>query len=52
LRAGSAGGSGVVILKYADSMTLTISGGLTSSTATSGGFKVTTFTAGTGTVSF
>ena len=51
-RAGSAGGSGVVILKYADSLTLTIGAGLTSSTTTSGGYKVTTFTAGTDTVSF
>jgi hypothetical protein len=31
---------------------LTIGGGLTSSTSTSGGFKVTSFTAGTDTVSF
>jgi hypothetical protein len=29
---------------------LTIGGGLTSSTSTAGGFKVTTFTAGTDTV--
>jgi hypothetical protein len=50
--AGGTGGSGVVILKYPDSYTLTIGGGLTSSTATAGGYKVTTFTAGTGTVSF
>jgi hypothetical protein len=50
---GGAGGSGVVIVKYPD--TLTISnpgGGLTSSTASAGGFKVTTFTAGTGTIQF
>jgi hypothetical protein len=43
----------VVILRYAD--TLTISnpgGGLTLSTATAGGFSVTTVTAGTGNVSF
>jgi hypothetical protein len=46
------GGSGVVILKYPDSITLTIGGGLTSSTSTAGGFKTTTFTAGTDTVSF
>jgi hypothetical protein len=39
-------------LKYPDSITLTIGGGLTSSTATSGGFKVTSFTAGTDTISF
>jgi hypothetical protein len=29
-----------------------VGAGLTSSTSTSGGFKVTTFTAGTGSVSF
>jgi hypothetical protein len=50
--AGGSGGSGVVIIKYPDSYSLTIGGGLTSSTATAGGFKVTTFTAGTDTISF
>jgi hypothetical protein len=43
----------VVIIKYAD--TLTISnpgGGLTYSTSTAGGFTVATFTAGTGNVSW
>jgi len=45
-----AGGSGVVIIKYPDTITLTIGAGLTSSTATAGGFKVTTFTAGFDTV--
>lgn len=44
------GGSGIVILKYPDSVTLTIGAGLTSSTSTAGGFKVTQFTAGTDTV--
>jgi hypothetical protein len=47
------GGSGVVILKYP--YTYTISnpgGGLTLSTATAGGFSVTTITAGTGNVSW
>jgi len=47
-----AGGSGVVILRYPDSFTITASGGLTNSTATDGSFKVTTITAGTGTISF
>jgi hypothetical protein len=47
-----AGGSGVVILKYPDSITLTIGAGLTSSTTTSGGFKITSFTAGTDVISF
>jgi hypothetical protein len=46
------GGSGVVIVKYPDSYTISVGGGLTSSTATAGGFKVTTFTAGTDTISF
>jgi hypothetical protein len=50
---GWAGGSGIVILKYADSKTITIGAGLTGTTAApSGGFKVTTFTAGTGNVSW
>ena len=46
------GRSGVVILKYASNITLTIGAGLTSSTATSGSDKITTFTAGTGNVQF
>jgi hypothetical protein len=51
--ASAAGGSGVVILKYPDTFTITIGTGLTGSTpAPSGGFKVTTITAGTGVVSF
>jgi hypothetical protein len=49
---GGAGGSGVVIIEYPDSYSLTIGGGLTSSTATAGGYSVTTFTAGTDTISF
>ena len=48
--AGGAGGSGVVILKYPDTLTLTVGAGLTSSTSTAGGFKVTSFTAGSDTV--
>ena len=50
--AGANGGSGVVIIKYPSSVTLTIGGGLTSSTTTSGSFKITTFTAGTDVISF
>ena len=46
------GGSGVVILRYPSDYTITVGAGLTSSTATDGLSKVTTFTAGTGTVSF
>jgi len=50
--AGGDGGSGVVILRYPSTKTLTVGSGLTSSTATVGSDKVTTFTAGTGTVTF
>jgi hypothetical protein len=40
-------------LKYPDSKTITIGGGLSGSTAgPSGGFKVTTITAGSGNVSW
>ena len=49
--AGASGGSGVIILRYPDTYTITQSG-LTLSTATDGSDKVTTITAGTGTVSF
>jgi hypothetical protein len=50
---GAAGGSGVVIIKYPDAFTITNpGGGLTFTTASSGGFKVTTFTAGTGNIQF
>ncbi len=48
---GAAGGSGVVILRYPAAFTMTIGAGLTGSTTTSGGFKITTITAGTGNVS-
>jgi hypothetical protein len=46
-----AGQSGVVILRYPNDYTLSDSG-LTHSTSTDGDFKVTTITAGTGTISF
>jgi hypothetical protein len=49
---GGNGGSGVVIIKFPDFYAISVSAGLTHSTVTSGGFRVTTFTAGTGTVSF
>jgi hypothetical protein len=49
-QAGS-GGSGIVILKYPDTFTISQSG-LTLSTSSSSGFKITTVTAGTGTVSW
>jgi hypothetical protein len=42
-----------VILKYPDNYTATFSGGITQSTpSASGGFKISTITAGTGTVSW
>lgn len=46
------GGSGVVVIKHPDTITLNISSGLVSSTSTSGGFKTTTFTAGLGLINF
>ena len=49
---GGSGGSGVVILRYPNIYTVTIGSGLTGSTATDGTSKVTTFTAGTGNISF
>jgi hypothetical protein len=42
-----------VIIKYPESFTILVGSGLTGSTsAASGGFKVTTFTAGTGNISW
>ena len=49
---GRNGGSGVVILRYPSVFTITIGAGLTGTTATDGNDKVTTFTAGTGNISF
>ena len=49
-----AGGSGVVILRYASTLTLTAGAGLTQSTGspfTEGSNKISVFTAGTGTIS-
>ena len=51
-QAGGAGGSGVVILKYPDTHTISVGAGLTSSSATTTGYKMEIFTAGAGTVSF
>jgi hypothetical protein len=39
-------------LRYPDTKTITVGGGLTSSTTTSAPYKITTFTAGTGNVSW
>ena len=52
---GGAGGSGVVILRYPSSSTLTAGAGLTQSTGspfTEGSSKVSVFTAGTGNITF
>ena len=46
------GGSGFVALKYPKEYTLTVGNGLTSSTSTSGDYKITQFTAGTDNVSW
>ena len=46
------GASGIVILKYPAGNSLTIGAGLTGSTTTVGSSKVTSFTAGTGTITF
>jgi hypothetical protein len=43
---------GIVIVRYPNTYTITVGAGLTSSTATDGSDKVTTFTAGTDTISF
>ena len=47
-----AGGSGIVIVRYPNTYTISVGAGLTSSTATDGSDKVTSFTAGTDTISF
>jgi hypothetical protein len=50
---GGSGGSGVVILRYPKQYTITNpGGGLTFTTAIDGDDKVTTFTAGTGNITF
>ena len=48
----ASGGSGIVILCYPDTFTITLGAGLTGSTATVSSNKVTTITAGTGNVSW
>ena len=50
---GGTGGSGVVIVRYPTlGGTISVGAGLTSSTTTDGLYKVTSFTAGTGTISW
>jgi hypothetical protein len=46
------GNAGVVILRYSNALTITIGGGLTGTTSTTGSDKVTTITAGSGNVSW
>lgn len=46
------GSSGIVVLKYTSNITLNVGSGLISSTALVGGYKITTFTGGTGNVQF
>ena len=46
------GGSGIVIIRYPAVNTLNVGAGLASNTITDGASKVTSFTSGTGTVSF
>jgi hypothetical protein len=48
----AAGSSGIVILRYPNTLTITLGAGLTGSTATVSTDKVTTITAGTGNVSW
>ena len=48
----ASGGSGVVILRYPNTKTITVGAGLTATTAAVGTDSVTTFTAGTGTITF
>jgi hypothetical protein len=52
-KTGNAGGSGIVMVRYADSLTITVGAGLTHSAGTtSGGFKRHSFTSGSGVISF
>jgi len=46
------GGSGFVCIKFPDTITITIGGGLTYTSSTSGGYTTVQFTAGTDTISF
>ena len=52
--AGQSGGSGIVIIRYpnTDDNITSIGAGLTYSLSNTGGYKIYTFTAGTGTVTF
>ena len=49
---GGSGGSGVVILRYPQEYSITTPSGLNQTTVTSGNDKITTYTQGTGTITF
>ena len=49
---GGSGGKGIVVIRYTDQVTISVGAGLTASTTTSGAEKITTFSNGTGTISF
>ena len=49
---GASGVSGIVIIKFLATYTATATGGLTHNTVTSSGYKIMTFTDGSGTVTF
>jgi hypothetical protein len=50
LAAGGNGGSGIFIMKYPIENSFSVSAGLSATTYTSGGFKYTKITAGTGNI--
>lgn len=49
---GGNGGSGFVCIKFPDTITITVGGGLTYTSSTSGGYTTVQFTAGTDTIEF
>ena len=49
---GGNGGSGFVVIKFPDTYSITIGGGLTYTSSTSGGYTTVQFTAGTDTIEF
>ena len=51
-RIGGSGGSGIIILKYLQSYTANFSAGLVTTTTTLSGYKISTISSGTGTVTF
>lgn len=49
---GGNGGSGFICIKFPDTITITVGGGLTYTSSTSGGYTTVQFTAGTDTIEF